>query len=70
VSTEVVQNDMNFSVFRLGCDYLTQKGHELCAGVARRGLTDHFTGLRIQGRIQRQSSVPVVLEAVPLGSSW
>jgi len=32
-------------------------------------LSNHFAGLRIQGRIQRQGAVAVVFESVPLGSS-
>lgn len=70
VSTEVVQKDVNLLVRRLGRHHLSDKGHELRAGMPRRGLTEGFSSSRIQGCVQRQSPVPMVLESVPLGSSW
>jgi hypothetical protein len=33
------------------------------------GLAEHFTGLRIEGRVQGQGAMPVIFKAVPFGAS-
>jgi hypothetical protein len=67
VGGEVIQNDVDLAASGLRADDLLQKRDELLAGVAGGGLADDFSGLRIQGCIERQCSVAVVLEAMLLG---
>jgi len=46
-----------------------EEGNEVEAGVAGRGSSVHAAGLGVQRGIQRKRSMPVILEAVTLGSS-
>ena len=66
---QVVNDDVDLPICRLMRHKIGQKGHELGAGMAARGFTQDLTGLRVQGRVQRQRAVPVVLEAVALRGS-
>jgi hypothetical protein len=66
VSSKAVQDIVNFVPSGLRGDDLFQKPDKLLASVAWGGLADHFAGLRIQGRIQRQCPVAVILEAMLL----
>src|SRR5207245_8418977 len=43
--------------------------HKLLTGVAGGGLAEHFAGLRIQCRIQRQRAMTVVFKPVTLGAA-
>jgi len=43
-----------------------EEGDELGRGVARSGLAQHFAGLGIEGRVQRERAMAVVLKAMPL----
>src|SRR6201988_538681 len=69
VSGEIVEDDMNLLPGRTERHYFFQEGHEVTAGVAGCGSSVHAAGLGIQRGIQRKRSMPVVLEAVTLGSS-
>jgi len=50
-------------------DHLCEELHKLLASVAGGGLAEHFAGLRIQRRIQRQRAVTVVFKPVTLGAA-
>src|SRR5712691_11673704 len=47
---------------------LPQEDNKLRAGVPFRGLALHLAGFHIQGGIQRQCPVTVILETMPFGS--
>ena len=64
MSGQVVENDMDL-LSRLAAGYnLIQEGHKLLAGVPGRGLALHLAGAHIQGCIQRQCSVSIVLKTM------
>jgi hypothetical protein len=67
---EVVQDHVDLSPVGLGRNNLLQETNKLLASVARGGLPDHLAGLWIQGRVQRECAVPVILKAVLLGPPW
>ena len=69
VRREIVRDYMDLSVLRLAGDYIAQKRDEFFARVPRRCLADHFAGLRVEGRVQRERSVSVVFESVPFGTA-
>ena len=50
-------------------DHFLQEIDELSAGVAGGGFAVHPSAGGVQGGIQRESAVAVVLEAMPLGAS-
>ncbi len=62
-----VEDDVDFSIIRLLRRDVLQESDELLRRVALDRLADDFSGRRIQGREQRQRSVPDILETVPLG---
>jgi len=66
VRRAVVQDDVNLVLDGWPGDDLFQKRNQLRTGVAGCGWADPFTGLRIQGRLQREGAVAVILEAVRL----
>src|SRR6266508_3414955 len=66
---EIVGDHMNLSPLRLTGHDVAEKVDKGGAGVPRHGLTEDFTRLGIQGREERQRTVPVVFEAVSLGAS-
>jgi hypothetical protein len=68
VGGEIVQHDVNLSCPARFPQQPPQKHQELRAGISLRSVALHPAGLHVQGGIQRQSSVPVVLETVPFGS--
>jgi hypothetical protein len=68
VGGEIVQHDVNLSCPARFPQQPPQKHQELSAGISLRSVALHPAGLHVQGGIQRQSSVPVVLETVPFGS--
>ena len=66
---EIVGDDINLFTLRMRTDQIGEKGHELGTGVSiGRFACDGTTG-GIQGRIQRERSVAIVLESVPFGST-
>ena len=66
---EIVGDDINLFTLRMRTDQIGEKGHELGTGVSiGRFAYDGTTG-GIQGRIQRERSVAVVLESVSFGST-
>jgi hypothetical protein len=69
VSREVVEDDVNVLLaWAQGYDFF-ERGDELATGMAGGRFAVHATGCGIQRRIQGQGSMPVVLEAVTLGTS-
>src|SRR6185436_20892654 len=70
VRRKVVGNDMDLFASRL-IDYkVGQKRDELGRGMTFRGLPQHLTSLGVEGCVQRQRAMPVVLETVALGPTW
>jgi hypothetical protein len=69
VGREVIEDDMNLLPGRAQRYHFFEEGDEVTAGVAGRGSSVHAAGLGVQRGIQRKRSMPVVLEAVTLGSS-
>lgn len=70
VGREVVEDDMNLLSRRAQRKHFFEEGNEVATGVARGGFPVHSAGLGVQRGIQRKRSMPVVLEAVTLGTSW
>ena len=68
VGREVVEDDMNLLPGRAQRYHFSEEGNEVTAGVAGRGSSVHAAGFGVQRGIQRKRSVPVVLEAMTLGS--
>jgi hypothetical protein len=68
VRRQIVQNDVDLPR-RRPFDHLCEELHKLLAGVVAGGLAEHFSGLRIQRRIQRQRAVTVVLKPMTLGAA-
>jgi hypothetical protein len=62
VRGEVVEDDVNLLLGGLLGDDFFQKSNKLLAGVACGRLANDLAGLRIQGRVQRERPVPVILE--------
>ena len=69
VSREIIRNDVDFCGARLMGGNIGQEGHELGRGMTRRCFAQDFTGLDVKGSVQRQRAVPVLLEAMPLGTA-
>ena len=67
MSRKVVSYDMNVGFGGLGSDHLGEKLHELSAGVAVSCLSQDLAGGRVQGRIERKSTVAKVFETVTFG---
>ena len=67
MSRKVVSYDMNVGFGGLGSDHLGEKFHELSAGVAVSCLSQDLAGGRVQGRIERKSTVAKVFETVTFG---
>jgi hypothetical protein len=51
-------------------DDLMEEGHEFITGVASGGSAVHLSRFHIQGRIQRKSSMPVILKSMAFGTTW
>ncbi len=62
-------NGVNFTALGLSGHDAGKERHKGIAGVLRCGFADDLAGLCIQGRIQRERSVPVILETVMLGAT-
>ena len=72
VGGEIVGDDVDFFAARLVHDDIGKEGDEFSRGVPRRGLAQYLSVLGIEGRVERverERSMPVVLKAMPLGSS-
>jgi hypothetical protein len=55
---------------RLVDDDVGEKSDELGRGVPLRGLAQDFACLRIEGGVQGQGAMPVLLKSVPFCASW
>lgn len=66
VCREVVGDDVNLPARGLVGDDVGEESDELSRGVARGRLAKHLAGARVEGRIQRQRAMALVLEAVAL----
>src|SRR5262245_56107681 len=51
-------------------DDIAKKRNELFAGVTCGGFAEHFSGCRVQRRIQRQSSMAVIFKAMSFRPAW
>src|SRR6266849_851206 len=69
VRGEIVEDDVNLLPRRAQGYDLLQEGNELTAGMASRGFAVAPAGGGVEGGIQRERSVPVVLEAMTFGAS-
>ena len=68
VSREIVGDDMDLLAARLVDDQVGQKGDELSRGMPSCRLAEHYTGLGVEGRIQRERPMALVLKPMPLGA--
>jgi hypothetical protein len=68
MSREIVRNDVDIAPEGLGRHNLSKKVDEVRGGMALGGLAKDFSAAGIQGRIQRQSAVTVILKAMSLSS--
>lgn len=57
VRGEIVGDDVNLLVFWLAAAEVAQEGDELRAGVARGGISGHFSGARVQRGAEGKCSV-------------
>lgn len=69
VRRQVIQEDVDLLPQRAQLNDSTQEINELVAGVAGRSLAVHLSGTHVQGRVQRERSVTLVLKPMPLDSS-
>src|SRR5579871_3295513 len=65
---EIVDDDVDRVPTRLTVDHRLEEGDELVARMTRHRAAEHFTGMRIERRIQRQRTVAVVLKAMAFRS--
>jgi hypothetical protein len=70
VGREVVGDDVDLFAARLIDDDVSQEGDELSRRMSACSLAQHFAGFGIEGGVEGQCAVPVVLEAMPFGSPW
>ena len=68
MSGEVIEDDVDLAPARFDGDELAEEGDELLRRMPRCGLTEHRFGAGIEGSVERESAVAVVLEAVSLGT--
>src|SRR5215472_3068392 len=66
VRRKVVKNDMYLFLCWSCIDHFAQEVYEFLAGMPMRGLSKHFACLGVQGDIQRERTVAIVFEAMPL----
>jgi hypothetical protein len=69
VGGKIVENDVNLPSARLRVHDLGEERQEGVAGAPDGSLADHFAGARVEGCIERQRAVTVVLEPVSLGAA-
>lgn len=70
VRGKIVGNDVALASARLSIHDGAQELHEVGTGVPRRGLPDDRARARVQGGVEREGAVAVVLEAVTLRPAW
>ena len=68
VGRKVVEDYVDLLAAPLGFDQLTQESNQLLAGVPSDRLAQDRPTTSVQGREERERAVPVVLEAMPLGT--
>src|SRR4029453_13990484 len=68
MSGGVIEDDVDLASGRFDGDELAEEGDELLRRVPRCGLTEHRSSAGVEGRVERESPVAVVLEAVSLGT--
>ena len=69
VRREVVEDDVDLAAGMTTGDDLGEEADKFLARVARRRLAAHLASLRVQGGVERERAVALVLEAVALGAS-
>jgi hypothetical protein len=69
VRREIVGDHVDLLTARLVDHDVGEEGDELRGGVPLRGLAQDFASLRIEGGVQGQGAMPVVLKSVPFGAS-
>ena len=62
------QRTVDLAAFGFQRHYLAEKGHKLLGGMAGGGLTQDFAAFGVQRSVERERTMPKVLEAVALGS--
>src|SRR5262245_63655373 len=67
MSREVIENDVDLALLGFDRDDLAEEGDELLSRMPRRGLTEDCSRPGVQGCIERESSVAIVLKAVSFG---
>lgn len=70
VGREIVSDHMDFFAARLVHDDVGQEGHELGGGMPLGGLAQHLARFGVEGGVERQGAVSVILKAVPPCSAW
>ena len=70
VRRQVVGDNVNLLVRWLVSQQVGQESHELFAGVSCSSFAQNLAGFRIQGRIERECAMAVVLETVTFSSAW
>src|SRR6266404_1134780 len=69
VRREIVGDYVDLFAARLVDHDVSEKGDELRRGVPLGGLAQDFPGLRIEGGVEGQGAMPVVLKAVSFGTT-
>jgi len=67
---QIVTDDMELFALGLIGDDIGKKGHELRTGVPRYGLAQDFAGFGVEGGIQRERAVAVILKSMAVGATW
>ena len=65
---EVVGDNVDLAAFGFQRHDLAEKGHKLLGGMVGGGLTQDFAAFGVQRSVERERTMPKVLEAVALGS--
>ena len=69
VCRQIVENNVDLLPRPALRNHLAEEIHEVGAGVARRCFPMNPSGFGIECRVQRQRSMPVILEPVALGTA-
>src|SRR5882672_893884 len=64
---EVVGDDVDLATLALQRNNLAQEGHKLLSGMAGSGLTENLAAGGVERGVERERTMPIVLEAVALG---
>src|ERR1700732_145522 len=65
---EVVGDDVDLATPGLQRNNLTQESHKLIGGMVGSGLTQDLAAFGVERGVERERAMPIVLEAVALGS--